>query len=146
MLKTFTEFIKLLESNQGKDVVFLDALGQVIPRVYHLTEIKNCQIESVDCGGMANRWTEVLLQLWVPRDKNPENHPLTTEKVLKIIYQVQKLQSVDGDGDLFFEYNAPCDPIAKYQGIVGMIDETRIEIKLGKEQACCKAIERGGCC
>ncbi len=145
MIQDFTEFVELLTSHPAKDVAFLDRDGVEIPRVDHLTEIKNCQIESVDCGGVANQWNEVLMQLLVPGGENPEKHPLTTDKILTIITQVQKLQTIDPVGELFFEYNASADPIAKYSGKVIKTEE-RLEIQLMKKQACCKAILRGGCC
>ena len=145
MLHTFSEFVSLLEANPKKEVLFLDISGEVIPRIYHLTEVKNCRIESVDCGGVANTWTEVLLQLWVPGDENPEKHPLNTDKILEIIYRVQKLQEIDVMGELFFEYNALKDPIAKFSAKV-VNDAEEIEIQLLKKQSCCKAILRGGCC
>jgi hypothetical protein len=40
--------------------------GQFVDSSFHITEIKQAPIVSVDCGGVMNTWTELIIQLWEP--------------------------------------------------------------------------------
>ena len=59
------EFVGHLEGKDGLDLEFTVS-GRRISGSYHITEIKSARIESVDCGGTQNRWTEVVFQLLEP--------------------------------------------------------------------------------
>ena len=83
------EFLDLLNSNHGKELIFEYAENQFIPKAYHITEVKNVHFESVDCGGFAHEEYQTIVQLWVSekekKDKNMETH-----KAFKIMNIVEE--------------------------------------------------------
>ena len=46
-----SEFLKILEKNPNKPLQFEYLNNQIVGEAYHITEVKNVHIDSVDCGG-----------------------------------------------------------------------------------------------
>jgi len=59
-------FKELLLISRSLDVQFQCGGNKLINTSYHITEIKQVPITSVDCGGVMNAWTEIIVQLWEP--------------------------------------------------------------------------------
>jgi len=112
---------------------------------YHITEIKQAQITSVDCGGKMNAWTEVVVQLWVPEGK-AEGEPMSAGKAMKIIDLVEKSLSIHPEAPVKIEYGAA--DFATQQMPVEAIsqDAGELRIVLLGDKTQCKAIDRGGVC
>uniref|UniRef100_UPI003D7F5E3C DUF6428 family protein n=1 Tax=Pedobacter sp. TaxID=1411316 RepID=UPI003D7F5E3C len=65
-LTTWQTFKSKLQANPEQTLQFQYAEGKFVAPNYHITEIKQAPIVSVDCGGVMNSWTEVIVQLWEP--------------------------------------------------------------------------------
>ena len=63
--------------------------GQLVDASYHITEIKQASIDSVDCGGVMNSWTEIIVQLWEP-SVSETDRAMKVSKALSIIKLVEK--------------------------------------------------------
>ncbi len=57
------EFLSLLKEHPYKNLRFEYALGKQVGANYHITEIKNVTIDSVDCGGESDFWKETIAAL-----------------------------------------------------------------------------------
>jgi hypothetical protein len=57
----------------------------------------------MDCGGVADKWEETVIQLWNPGDE-PEREYMSVRKSLAIYERVAKHFPVSYDAELRFEY------------------------------------------
>lgn len=96
------EFIDILRASPEKKLIFENANGDGIHRGYHLTEIKTAAYDTVDCGGQKNRWSETILQLWVPEEA--EEDYMEAGKFVRIYDKVRGLVPVDEDTEVRIEY------------------------------------------
>lgn len=112
---------------------------------YHITEIKQASIQSVDCGGALDNWTEVIIQLYEPQN----SLQLRAMKVLKaigIINQVEKSLHLSADAIVKIEFgNAKFDTRQLLSGNI-LADNEDLIVDLRPDTVQCKAIERGGNC
>lgn len=97
------QFLDLLAEHSEKELIFEYSLGNFVPVSYHITEVKNVHIESVDCGGRPAEYDQTVIQLWVNEGEVKEQG-MTAEKALKIIHIVDKVKPLRRDTDLFFEW------------------------------------------
>ena len=64
------EFLNVLKENKSKALLFEYQENKFVDTNYHITEVKNTAIHSVDCGGRADQWNETVIQLWEsPKEK-----------------------------------------------------------------------------
>jgi hypothetical protein len=66
---TWQLFKDQLKASHNLALQFQYAADQFVHASYHITEIKQATVTSVDCGGVMNAWTEVIVQLWEPADE-----------------------------------------------------------------------------
>src|SRR3954468_9736446 len=85
--KTFKD---TLLKHPDLDLQFQYTEGKMVDAAYHITEIKQAPITSVDCGGVMNDWTEIIVQLWVPEGEHQES-AMKVGKALSIIDIVEKM-------------------------------------------------------
>lgn len=112
---------------------------------YHITEIKQAPIVSVDCGGVMNTWTEVIVQLWEPSEKDSERAMLV-KKALSIVDLVEKKMTLNPLGIVKVEFgNDQFDTRQMYPGEF-IIDDGDLVINLNPDFTQCKAINRGDSC
>ncbi|EHQ24398.1 DUF6428 family protein [Mucilaginibacter paludis] len=112
---------------------------------YHITEIKQAPIISVDCGGVMNSWTEIIIQLWEPGTTNQEPG-MQVSKALSIINLVENKLQLNPLGVVKIEFgNSQYDTRQMYPGEMTADGENLI-IDLRPDFTQCKAIERGGSC
>ena len=97
------KFVDLLRENPNHTLQFELADGKFIEPTYHITEIKNVTIDSVDCGGNPDAYKQTVIQLWVnPKEKLRK--PWTTQKAIGIFDKVQAKTPSNPNAELFFEY------------------------------------------
>jgi hypothetical protein len=136
----------LLENpDPDKVLQFQYAEGQFVDASYHITEIKQAPIVSVDCGGVMNSWTEVIVQLWEPSQAETDR-AMKVSKALSIINLVEKSLPLNPLGVVKIEFgNSKFDTRQMYPS--GFICEGEsFTVKLAADFTQCKAITRGGSC
>ena len=109
--RTFLDILRAGKPDQ--QLVFqLDEATLVAPG-YHVTELKALTYNTMDCGGVADKWEETVIQLWNSGDE-PEREYMTVRKFLAIYERVAKHISVSYDAELRFEYGDTRRPAASY--------------------------------
>jgi len=100
---TWQAFKSTLEQNPDLHLQFEYEAGKFVDRSFHITEIKQAPIVSVDCGGVMNSWTEVIVQLWEPPISETERSMLVS-KALKIVNLVEKSLPLDPNAVVKIEF------------------------------------------
>jgi hypothetical protein len=136
-----SEFINTLTENPEKALFFEYQAGQFVRSDYHITEIKNVNFDTVDCGGIQNKWSEVHVQLWENEIPEPD-HSVNTTKALKIFDVVNKVRETYRNAEIKFEYGNSIFPTAILP--VHQIKNTgnALIIQLVPDQTTCKAKDR----
>ncbi|MEL6675696.1 MAG: DUF6428 family protein [Bacteroidota bacterium] len=97
------EFLSLLDAQGDNTLLFEYAPGKIVPNDYHITEISNVTLDSVDCGGNPHYERRTVVQLWAP-ELEPDKVPLTAAKARKIFDIVDKVKPMEGEAEIWFEY------------------------------------------
>lgn len=100
---TTQAFIQLIKNHPAKELRFAYGPNQYIPGYYHISEIKNGKLESVDCGGNTHAFNQTIVQLWLP-DTDKDYEKFTGHKAGKIFDIVQHKTMLDPDAELLIEY------------------------------------------
>jgi hypothetical protein len=134
------EFVERLEGKDDLDLTFTFA-GREIAGSYHITEIKHARIESVDCGGTRNRWTEVVFQLLEPGQDDPSRR-MTVGRARQIYDEASRIQDFDRDAEVVVEYEPAGAPTALLR--VGAIEAGRASavVSLESNATQCKPASR----
>ena len=112
---------------------------------FHLTEIKQANITSVDCGGKMNAWSEIILQLWEP-SIHETNRSMTVAKAFSIIDLVEKTLPLNPNSPLKIEFgNDNFDTRQMHPQDFEIVGD-EIIVKLQADKTQCKAIDRGETC
>jgi len=112
---------------------------------YHITEIKQAPIVSVDCGGVMNSWTEIIVQLWEP-SVSDEGRPMQVSKAMSIVDIVEKKLPLNPYGIVKIEFgNSQFDTRQMYPYSFTHKGDNLV-VNLIPDQTQCKAIDRGGSC
>ncbi len=135
------EFLKVLEENKKLPVYFEYQPGNFVRPDYHVTEIKNVNFDTVDCGGVQNKWQEVHVQLWENETLEP-NHQLNGNKILSIFKVVNKVRKTLDEVEILFEYqnqnfHKATLPVADYE-----LKNDLLIFQLNKGFTTCKAKDR----
>jgi len=134
-----------LAKNPNLHLQFQYAAGKQVDVSYHITEIKQAPIVSVDCGGVMNTWTEIIVQLWEPEIHDSER-AMPVSKALSIIALVEKSLSLNPRGIVKIEFgNSQFETRQLYPSEFTVSGENLI-VNLSPDFVQCKAIERGGSC
>lgn len=131
------EFMDLLNSNQGKELIFEYEKGQFVQASYHFTEVKNVHFESVDCGGFAHDEYQTIVQLWVNENEKKDKH-METQKALKIMKIVDGVKPMRGDTEIFFEYGRGDLRTSSYSIEKVDVQEDKVILKLYVQPTACK--------
>jgi len=138
------EFLSLLKDYPNKSLVFEYRNGQTVGANYHITEVKNVTIDSVDCGARTDFWKETIIQLWEsPEEKDKLEH-MSAFKALGILNKVDKLKPMEKEVEVKFEYSNADFHTAQLFVNDHEIHEERLLLKLGVEKTDCKAKETCG--
>lgn len=142
---TWGQFKEILLQNPALDLQFQYGGNNKVAPSYHITEIKQAPITSVDCGGKMNSWTEIILQLLEPAIDN-QLRPMKVRKALSIIDVVEKTLPLNPMGIVKIEFgNETFETRQMYPNEFILADE-ELTIDLSPDTVQCKAIERGGSC
>ena len=133
------EFNTILENNLNKELLFEYSNGKLVGANYHLTEIKNVNFDTVDCGGKSNQWNETQFQLWEsPKEIHKRNY-LTVDKIKSIIKRVDAINPIDIETTLKIEYG-------NHEFHTSVLDiedietfQNKIVVKLFANETLCKA-------
>lgn len=142
---SWQEFKSQLQESPERTLQFQYTEHKWVDASYHITEIKQAPIVSVDCGGVMNSWTEVIVQLWEPSQKE-SGRAMEVNKALKIIDIVESKLQLNPKGIVKIEFgNAQFDTRQMYPA--GFIyDGENLVVNLIPDYTQCKAIDRGGSC
>lgn len=139
------DFKAQLEKNPELHLQFQYDEGQFVDTSFHITEIKLAPITSVDCGGVMNKWTEVIMQLWEPGEKQTER-TMKVSKALSIIAVVEKMLPLEGDAIVKIEFgNSAFDTRQMFPAKLIAEGDT-LTVNLSPDFVQCKAQNRGGSC
>jgi len=144
-LTTWETFKSTLQQNPALTLQFQYAPDKWVDASYHITEIKQAPIVSVDCGGVMNSWTEIIVQLWEPEIKDSER-AMQVNKALSIVKLVEKSLPLNPLGVVKIEFgNSQFDTRQMYPGAFEISGDNLI-VNLIPDATQCKAINRGGSC
>ncbi|SEP25396.1 DUF6428 family protein [Mucilaginibacter sp. OK283] len=142
---TWKTFKDTLEQHPGLTLQFQYAENQWVDAAYHITEIKQAPITSVDCGGVMNSWTEIIVQLWEPEGRQ-QDKAMIVGKALSIVNLVEKALPLNPNGTVKIEFgNSEFDTRQMLPKEI-LIDGDNLVVDLRPDAVQCKAIERGGSC
>ena len=134
---------RLADFDQSLTLSFETASGRAGPG-YHVTEFKKSTIDSIDCGGTLNSWTEVSLQLLDGFAGNPMNVGKFRAIADKSIHAVEGL----GIHEVFVEFSPENNGLAKHHISDVAEADGKVVVKLGDTNAECKVMSRSTseCC
>jgi hypothetical protein len=138
------EFLSLLQQHQNKSLLFEYAPNQLVGANYHITEVKNITIDSVDCGAGTDFWKETIVQLWESPKEIGKRDYMSTYKALGILNKVNKIKPMVSDAEIKFEYSNADFHTAQLFVDDYTLDEKKLILKLSVEKTDCKAKETCG--
>ncbi|WP_027065174.1 DUF6428 family protein [Maribacter sp. Hel_I_7] len=138
------EFLTLLKENTDKSLVFEYAPGQLVGANYHITEVKNITVDSVDCGAGTDFWKETIIQLWESPQELGKRDYMTAYKAMGILNKVDKIKPMEKDVEVKFEYSNSVFHTAQLFVLSHQIKDNQILMHLGIEKTDCKAKETCG--
>jgi len=138
-------FKEQLTANTPLTLQFKYAEDKWVDAAYHITEIKQAPITSVDCGGVMNAWTEIIVQLWEPLGK-PTERAMLVGKALSIINVVEKALPLNPNGIVKIEFGNSKFDTRQMLPQALLIEGDNLVVDLRPDTVQCKAIERGGSC
>ncbi|PQA59133.1 hypothetical protein C5O19_05620 [Siphonobacter curvatus] len=142
---TWQVFKSTLEANPALYLAFEYQQGQHVDASFHITEIKQAPIVSVDCGGQMNSWTEVIVQLWEPPVKEAKRS-MTVSKALKIVKLVEKSLPLNPLAVVKIEFgNSKFDTRQMYPSAFSATSDDFI-VHLVPDYTQCKALNRNEAC
>lgn len=142
---TWKTFKETLAKHPGLTLQFQYATAQWVDASYHITEIKQAPIVSVDCGGLMSSWTEIIVQLWEPQNE-PQERAMPVSKAMSIIQLVEQSLPLNPIGIVKIEFgNAEFDTRQLYPNSF-ILTQDNLIVDLRPDVVQCKAIERGGTC
>ncbi|MGC1514844.1 MAG: DUF6428 family protein [Maribacter sp.] len=135
------EFLTLLNRNKDKSLLFEYKPGALVGANYHITEIKNITVDSVDCGAGTDFWKETIIQLWESPEEIGKRDYMTADKALAILNRVDRIKSMQKEVEVKFEYsNANFHTAQLFVNDVS-VNTSQLMIHLGVEKTDCKAKE-----
>ncbi|MGI9551334.1 MAG: DUF6428 family protein [Aurantibacter sp.] len=138
------EFLSLLTEHPNKNLIFEYKPGQTVGANYHITEVKNITIDSVDCGAGTDFWKETVIQLWESPKEIDKKEYMSTFKALGILKKVDKLKPIEKDVEVKFEYSNTDFHTAQLFVNDYELNGENLTLKLGVEKTDCKAKETCG--
>ncbi|MCX2718846.1 DUF6428 family protein [Lentiprolixibacter aurantiacus] len=133
------EFIELLEQNPGKSLLFEYRHGETVAPNYHITEIKNVSVDTVDCGAGTDFWKETVIQLWESPVEKESRSYMSAFKAMSIINRVDKIKPLQQDAILKFEYGNANFHTAQLPVMGVDIETQQLRVKLAPDITDCKA-------
>jgi len=142
---TWQSFKIHLLNNPQLALRFKYANDQWVADSYHITEIKQAFITSVDCGGVMNAWSEIVVQLWEPANKH-QTEAMQVSKAISIIEPVENTLPLYPNGVVKVEFgNSKFDTRQMLPSSI-TVSGNNLIVELQADTVQCKAIERGSSC
>ncbi|SEW44098.1 DUF6428 family protein [Chitinophaga arvensicola] len=142
---TWQTFKNQLEKHPERVLQFQYAAGKLVAPSYHITEIKQAPVTSVDCGGKMNAWTEIIVQLWEPEEVQTDR-AMIASKAMKIVHLVEQHIDLHPGATVKVEFgNAAFDTRQMYPKEF-ILDGEQLIVNLQPDATQCKAIDRGDTC
>ncbi len=138
-MKTHT-FLKTLKENLDKDLIFEYKSGLFVGANYHITEIKNVSIDSVDCGGKSDSWQETIVQLWESPTEINKRIYMKTVKAIEIFDRVDSIRPLLLEKEIKIEYGNATFHTSNLVVHEIEINADTIIVKLHSDTTQCKAI------
>ena len=131
------EFFTLLDQHSKKELTFEYATETYVPKSFHITEIKNVHIESVDCGGRPDAYDQTIVQLWVD-DLEKVDQAMTAKKAQKIFDIVDRVKPINRDAPIFFEWGHADLRTSVYEVTEVIENEGQLNVRLFVPPTVCK--------
>lgn len=138
------ELYEVLKRNGEKPLLFEYATGVLAGSNYHLTEVKNIIVESVDCGAVAHNWKETVLQLWENPLEIGKPDYMTCGKAISIIDKVNGIRPIELDTEVKIEYGNKIFHTTQLNVRRVLETDRYVLVKLATEKTQCKAPELCG--
>jgi len=138
------EFLSLLKEHAAKSLLFEYRPGQLVGANYHITEVKNITIDSVDCGAGTDFWKETIIQLWESPTEIDKRDFMLSEKALAILNRVDSIKPMEKEVEVKFEYSNANFHTAQLFVNGHEVLEEKLVFKLGVERTDCKAKDECG--
>ena len=145
------ELLILLEEHPDKSLLFEYTRGSYVGANYHITEVKNTTIDSVDCGSGTDFWKETVIQLWESPAEIGKRDFMTVRKALAILRKVDQMKPMDRAAELKFEYSNSSFHTAQLFVTGYQISDNQLIFNLSVDPTDCKAktvavAEEEACC
>jgi len=138
------EFLSLLKEHPSKSLLFEYKSGHFVGANYHITEIKNITIDSVDCGAGTDFWKETIIQLWESPEEKDMGEYMSAYKALGILSKVDAIKPMEKEVEVKFEYSNSGFHTAQLFVNAYEVNGNQLIMKLGVEHTDCKAKETCG--
>lgn len=135
------QFLDKVAGQPERPLLFEFSPGQQVRGGYHVTEIKNAQFDTIDCGNSLHRWREVILQIWVPDEASADVPHMQTDKFLKIWSIVDGRLSLYQDAEIRVEYGDGRNLTAVYHVDDIVLTKSGLVVQLGAPRTMCKPRE-----
>jgi len=133
------EFLDIIENHLEKQLVFEYAPTKWVGANYHITEVKNTSISSVDCGGKSDAWQETVVQLWESPLEIGKRTYMKTQKAHEIFNRVNGINPLLLNTDIKFEYGNKEFHAAQLNVNDHEIIDSKLVFKLHTYKTDCKA-------
>lgn len=147
------EFLNLLKDNSQKEVVFEYEDGAYVAKNYHITEIKNVTIDSVDCGKNVHYEEQTVVQLKNGNALEVKSRFMSAEKAMKIFTLVDSVKPLRQKAEIFFEYGNKTIKTSIHKVVAIDNEADRLTVKLfvpptvcKPQEAAFKALNLAPCC
>ncbi|TGK81331.1 hypothetical protein EHQ24_08380 [Leptospira noumeaensis] len=139
-MKTITwyDFKTKLELYPELHLEFVYSENKTIFPNYHITEFKLANIQSVDCGGKLDSWTEIILQVLEPIE-GKDTESMTLGKVNSILEKVNGSMKIPNDAILRIEFGNTETAMRQYFVSEMRTTEKSFSIHLKDGKTECKA-------
>ncbi|WP_190810736.1 DUF6428 family protein [Flagellimonas sp. S3867] len=139
-----SEFLSLLKQHQDKSLLFEYSNGKYVGANYHITEVKNITIDSIDCGTQTDFWKETIVQLWESPKEIGKTEYMSVYKALAILNKVDKIKPMTREAEVKIEYSNDNFHTAQLFVSDYSLDANSLIFKLSVQKTDCKAKETCG--
>ena len=109
---------------------------------YHVTEVKDCHFEALDCGANPEAWRETFIQLWDVPGEDGRTTYMPVSKFSAIMRKVGYLVAFDSTAKLTFEVSDGIGAIQLYRAQSISVDGDQVKVALSRRPASCKPRDR----
>ena len=132
-----SKFISLLKKQNGKSLLMEYGPGKNILPGYHITEIKNVSIESVDCGGIQHSEKQTVVQ-YIDGSENNGSDYMVTDKAASIFDSVDSVKKINEDAEIYIEFGNNEFPTSNYTISDVEISDKNLKFQLEVPATVCK--------